>query len=249
MLKLINLTKYFHGLVAVNNLSFEIKEGELAGLIGPNGAGKTTAFNLISGVYRPNKGKVIFRGHDITGKKPSSIAALGLVRTFQSNLLFDSQTCFENVMTANHLQQNLNFLDLTLRLRGSRIKEEKIRRRAEQIMERMGLKEVKEQRAESLSHGLKRVLGVCIALATNPRMLLLDEPVTGMSHKDIQVFKSLIQQIKNQGVTILLVEHNLRLVMEICNRIIVMNFGNKIAEGTSNDIKSNEDVIEAYLGG
>ncbi len=249
MLKVINLTKHFRGLVAVNSLTFEVKEGEVVGLIGPNGAGKTTVFNLVSGVYRPNKGQIIFQGRDIAGKKPSSIAALGLVRTFQSNLLFDDQTCFENIVTADHLQQDLNFFDLILGVRARRRKEEKIGRRSEELLDNMGLTEVKDQLAESLPHGLKRILGISMALATNPKLLLLDEPVTGMSHKEIQVFKSLIQQVRNRNITIFLVEHNLRLVMEICDRIIAINFGNEIAEGSPQEIKNNKDVIEAYLGG
>lgn len=249
MLRVTDLEKRFRGLLAVRNLSFEINTGELVGLIGPNGAGKTTVFNLISGVYRPDKGKIIFKGHDITGKKQSEIARLGLARTFQANELFNNQTCLENVMISSHLQQDFGILELTLGIGGIRSKQWRTTWRAEDMLLRMGLMKVKDQLAESLSQGLKRILGVCNALAAGPILLLLDEPVTGMSYKDIEVFQGFIQEIKSQDVTIMIVEHNLKLVMGICDRIIVMNFGEKIAEGTPQEIKNNAHVIEAYLGG
>jgi len=251
MLKVKGLYKHFRGLVAVNNLSFEVKEGELVGLIGPNGAGKTTVFNLISGIYKPDLGEINFLNKNLVGKKTSSIAALGLTRTFQSNVLFDNQTCFENIMMSCHLQHRTSALDLALGIRGkrSRTNDELNHRRAEKILKILGLNEQRDQLAEGLPQGIKRILGVANALATEPKLLLLDEPVTGMSNRDIQKFKTLILKLVNRGVSILLVEHNLRLVMDICQRIVVIDFGKKIAEGEPQEVKNNKAVIEAYLGG
>jgi branched-chain amino acid transport system ATP-binding protein len=248
LLRVRNLTKHFRGLVAVNELSFDIRNGELVGLIGPNGAGKTTVFNLITGVHPATKGEIVFRGQNIIGKKPSAIAALGLVRTFQSNVLFDNQTCFENIMMSSHLHERFRFFASVFGREARRTEEVKIRERTEEILDSMALLHVKDQLAESLPQGLKRILGISAALAADPKLLLLDEPVTGMTHKDIQLFRSLIKHIKGRGKTILLVEHNLRLVMEICERIIVINFGNKIAEGIPEEIQNNQAVVEAYLG-
>lgn len=249
MLLVRNLTKYFRGLLAVNDLSLKVKKGDIVGLVGPNGAGKTTAFNLITGFYQPTKGEIIFDGQDITGKKPSLIAALGLVRTFQSNLLFNEQTCFENVMIAHYLERKSIFSNMLFSTQAGRNEEEKIRHHTGEILERTGLFQVKDQQAGSLPQGLKRVLGVTVALATNPKLLLLDEPITGMTYAESEAMLELVQQLNSQGLTVLLVEHNMRAVMDICDRVIVLNFGKKLVEGLPDEVKNNKDVIEAYLGG
>lgn len=249
MLLVRNLTRYFRGLLAVNDLSLEVKKGDIVGLVGPNGAGKTTVFNLITGFYQPTKGEVIFDGQDITGKKPSLIAALGLVRTFQSNLLFNEQTCFENVMIAHYLERKSIFSNMLFSTQAGRNEGEKIRHHTGEILERTGLFKAKDQRAGSLPQGLKRVLGVAVALATNPKLLLLDEPITGMTYAESEAMLKLVQQLNSQGLTVLLVEHNMRAVMDICDRVIVLNFGKKLVEGLPDEVKNNKDVIEAYLGG
>ena len=248
LLQVENLTKHFRGLIAVNDLSFYVKKREITGLVGPNGAGKTTTFNLITGFHNPTKGEVIFNGLDITGKKASSVAALGIGRTFQPNFLFDDEICLENVVIAHHLQRKSNPLGMFVSTASSRAEEEKIRCHSEEILELTGLIKVKDQLAGSLPQGLKRTLGIALALATDPKILLLDEPVAGMSHDETEKMKDLINNLTNEGLSILLVEHNMRFVMDICTKVIVLNFGNKLAEGQPDEIRNNEDVIYAYLG-
>ncbi len=249
MLQVRDLTKYFGGLAAVTDLSFEVEKGGIIGLVGPNGAGKTSVFNLITGFLRPTAGKVVLEGCDITGKKPHIIAALGLVRTFQSNLLFGDQSCFDNVITAHHLLRKANYFAMLFNTRSSRDEDTKIQSHAEEILKRTGLIQIKTQLARSIPQGLKRALEIALALATHPSLLLLDEPTAGMSHNETQLIKNLIKQLNNQGLTIMLVEHNMRLVMDVCDRIIVLNFGKKLAEGTPQEIINNRDVIDAYTRG
>lgn len=248
LLEVRGLTKYFGGLGAVIDLDFDVNQGEVLGLIGPNGAGKTTVFNLISGFYHPSKGKVIFRGYDITSLKPSRIAALGLVRTFQTTTLFYDQTVLQNIVMALFLDQRLSSFGSVFNIRSAQREEERIQQRAIEILERMGLAEVKDKLAGSLPHGFQRALGVAIALAADPELMLLDEPVTGMTAVETTTMMSWIQRIRDQGITVLLVEHDMRAVMDTCDRIVVLNFGRKIAEGTPEETKENKDVIESYLG-
>jgi branched-chain amino acid transport system ATP-binding protein len=248
LLRALNLTKQFHGLVAVSDFNFDVRKGEILGLVGPNGAGKTTIFNLITGFLKPSKGKIVFDGHDITGRNPSSIAAQGVGRTFQSNVLFNNQSCLANVVVAHHLQRKSGILSMIVRTVSSRAEEERIRAHSEEILGRSGLAEMKDELAGSLSQGFKRALGIAVALATDPKILLLDEPVAGMSHDETENVKSLIERLNNEGMTVLLVEHNVDFVMGICGRIIVVNFGSKLAEGQPSEICNNEDVISAYLG-
>lgn len=248
LLKVKNLSKRFDGLWAVNGLSFEIEPGEIVGLIGPNGAGKTTTFNLITGFLRPTAGEVIFKGRNVVGMKPSAVAALGMVRTFQSSVLFKERTCLENVIAAHYLSLRGSLVQSVLNMSGSRKKSLEAQRRAKEILESTGLQDVSDDMGESLPHGLQRTLGVAIALSTDPELLLLDEPLTGMNHQEVQMMINLINKLNSHGLTILLIEHNLREIMKTCHRIIVLDFGQKIGEGLPHEIRNDEKIIKVYLG-
>jgi branched-chain amino acid transport system ATP-binding protein len=248
MLEVQNLTKYFGGLAAVKDLSYCVAQGDIVGLIGPNGAGKTVSFNLLSGFTRPTKGRVIFKGRNITGLPPNRIAALGLVRTWQSNTLVKDRTVYENLLVAHHLQYTTGDISSVFHSSSARSENEKIGQRSRELLGRVGLAAVRDTLAGSLPHGLQRVLQLCIALAANPRLLLLDEPTAGMRDDEITNILGLIQEVRRQGVTILIVEHNVRVVTALCDRIVVLNLGEKIAEGAPEDIVKNKAVIEAYLG-
>jgi len=242
------LTKYFGGLAAVEDLDFDVTKGEIVGLIGPNGAGKTTVFNLLTGFERPTGGKVMFKGHDITGWKPSRIAALGLTRTFQIVNVFRNQTTYENVRLGHYLQQRNGGFRSIFRTRSARREEGELQHRTIELLERVGLIDVKDELASSLSQGLQRALGICIALASSPDLLLMDEPTAGMSAEETANIMAIIRQMRDMGVTIVLVEHDVKMAMGCSDRIVVLNFGKKIAEGTPEEIAGNEEVIEAYLG-
>jgi branched-chain amino acid transport system ATP-binding protein len=241
------LTKYFGGLAAVSQLDMHVNEGEIVGLIGPNGAGKTTIFNLITGVLRPSGGKVIFDGKDITGKKPHLTAKIGIGRTFQLAYLFADFTVLENLVTSFHLYPRLGFWEAVFNTPGYRKKGEYILTQAEEILRFVGLDNVKDELAKNLPHGHQKILGVARALAVKPRLLLLDEPIAGMTHNEIEFSLGAFEKMRSQGITILLIEHNME-VMSLCDRIIVLNFGHKIAEGAPGEVRQNEDVIQAYFG-
>ncbi|MFC1950422.1 ABC transporter ATP-binding protein [Chloroflexota bacterium] len=249
LLEVKKITKRFGGLTAINDLDLQVESGELAALIGPNGAGKSTFFNVISGVMRPTSGKVFFEGKDITGIKPHRIAEKGLVRTFQGTTLFSHLSVLKNVEIACHIAAKPNTIAAILGLPSSKQREEETRQFAADIVKLVGLDTVTEELARNLPHGYQRTLGVAIALATRPKLLCLDEPVTGMNVEEVQFMTELISKIRKEGTTVLLIEHTMRVVMGICDRITVINFGGKIAEGTPEEIKNNKDVLEAYLGG
>jgi branched-chain amino acid transport system ATP-binding protein len=249
LLEVRNLTKYFGGLAAVNNLNFEVNEREILGLIGPNGAGKSTVFNLITSYYKPSKGIIIFNGKNITNLKTHQIAQLGIVRTFQKTNVFMDMSVSKNINIAHHLKCKTSDWEKFIFNYKARKEEQEIIKNTDEIMESIGLLPYKSEQAKNLPHGLLRLLEIGIALAVEPKLILLDEPFTGMNpnetNKLIETVKS-IQQKK--GYTIILVEHNMPVVMEISDRIIVMNFGNKIAEERPIEILKNQKVIEAYIG-
>jgi len=248
MLEIKGLTKHFGGLAALNGLDLNISQGELVALIGPNGAGKTTVFNLITGFLRPTSGKIMFVGVDVTALKPHSVAERGIARTFQTASVFREFTVLQNIMAACQLKPKVGFWEAALHTPSSRNKEKFILNRALEIMQFVGLGGVKDRVAQSLPHGHQRILGIAIALATEPKLLLLDEPLSGMNAEEVNNTKALIHRIWQRGITILLIEHNMGATMSLCQKIAVLNFGNKIAEGPPNQIKQNKEVIQAYLG-
>ncbi len=248
MLKVENLTKVFGGLVAVDGVSLEVTDSEILGLIGPNGAGKSTLINLISAFYPVTSGKVLFGGRDITRLKAHQVAALGIGRTFQASTLFMELIVLDNVFTGYHMSYRTNIFGRVLRIPSALREEETLKQRTVEILEFMGLGSLRNELAKNLPHGNQRILGVCMALAINPKLLLLDEPLTGMNPIEIQTMVNLIRQIRHRGITIVLIEHNVSAIMDLCDRIIVLNYGKKLAEGSPKEIQENEEVIDAYLG-
>ncbi|MBW1887206.1 MAG: ABC transporter ATP-binding protein [Deltaproteobacteria bacterium] len=249
LLELKGLTKYFGGLAAVSDLDFSVEAGEIVGLIGPNGAGKTTVFNLISGVFAPTDGEIHFRGEDITGLKPDQVAKKGLARTFQSTILFELFPTVMNVVVGAHLHAGMNFFGTLFNTRRTRHKEQETLARVMDIINFLELGDWAMVPAQDLPHGHQRALGVGIALATEPKLLLLDEPVTGMNPEETIHMMGLIKKIRDErDLTIVLVEHDMRAVMGLCDRLSVLSFGKKLAEGTPEEIQNNKEVIEAYLG-
>ena len=247
LLELRGVTKYFGGLAAVSDLDMEVSKGEIRGLIGPNGAGKTTTFNLITNVYPVTSGSIIFDGEDITGVNTHKIAGKGLVRSFQSTILFMEFTVMENLMTALHLRAEMNQFNRFLGGAGKR--ENQNEKEARRLVEFFGLSQLKDELAANLPHGFQRALGVAMATATRPKMLMLDEPVTGMNPTETDQMMGLIKKIREEwGMTVLLVEHDMRAVMGLCDELTVISFGKKLAEGKPEEIKNNKEVIEAYLG-
>ncbi len=247
-LEIKGLTKYFGGLAAVSQLDMYVNEGEIVGLIGPNGAGKTTIFNLITGVFPPTKGQVIFDGTDITGRKPHVIAGLGIGRTFQLNPLFGDFTVLENVVASFHLHPRSSLLDIYFNTATYRHNEAYILEQSLEILKLVGLDRVKDELAKNLPHGYQKMLGMARALAVRPKLLLLDEPLAGMNPDEIDFSMTAIKKTRQQGMTIVLVEHNMQ-IMDLCDRVVVVNFGQKIAEGSPGEIRKNKDVIRAYFGG
>jgi branched-chain amino acid transport system ATP-binding protein len=243
-----NLDKVFGGLKAVNHVSFTVRQGDFFGLIGPNGAGKTTIFNLVSGFLEPSGGTIRYRGTDVTDKPADVIASHGMARTFQKINVFPDLTSLENVLTGRHLQTKAGFLGSLFQTGTWRREEKGAKERAMEILESVGLSGWEHRQAKHLPFGSQRALGIAIALATEPRLLLLDEPASGMNSEDKKSIAELIRRIHGSGITILLVEHDMSLVMSLCQRIHVVDFGTTIAEGTPDEIQNNQKVIEIYLG-
>jgi len=248
MLELVELRKQFGELVAVNDINLSIEKGELRGLIGPNGSGKTTLFSLITGFMRPTKGEVLWEGHDITQKPPHSRAEIGIVRTFQITTLFKEMTALQNVIMAYHLHTEMGLLKQFFGTRATRERERFLEQKALGVLETLGIADVRGEIVKNLPHGHQEALALAIAMATEPKLLLLDEPVTGMNHVETRDMMKRIRMLNEQGITILLVEHDMRAVMGICRKLTVVNFGQRIAEGSPEEIMNNKDVVEAYLG-
>lgn len=244
-----NIVVQFGGLMAVNNVSFDIPTGKIVSLIGPNGAGKTTFFNVLTGLYKPTSGNVIFDGVDITARKPHKIAAGGIARTFQNIRLFGLMTAEENVMVAMHSHLNAGILATIFRTPGQRREEKLAREEARALLDFVGIGKWGEEYARNLSYGDQRRLEVARALALKPKVLLLDEPTAGMNPQESMTFINFVYRVRDeQNVSILLIEHDMSVVMTVSERVTVLDQGEKIAEGSPAEIKSNQRVIEAYLG-
>ncbi|MGI5850153.1 MAG: ABC transporter ATP-binding protein [Christensenellales bacterium] len=243
-----NVTKYFGGLAAVKDVSFQVQENQILGLIGPNGSGKTTCFNLITGVYRPTSGKIVFKGEVIDGLPSYKIARKGISRTFQISSIYPALTTHQNVLTAHHTKLKVGFVQGILGLPGT-VKEERIaHERSHELLEFVGLQHLHKIPAGTLTSADQRRLMVAIALASKPQLLMLDEPCAGMTRDEQINMINLIRKVCDQGTPVLLVEHHMRMIMEVCDHVVVLNLGQKIAEGCPNEIQNNEAVIQAYLG-
>jgi branched-chain amino acid transport system ATP-binding protein len=248
LLELNNVRKLFGKLAALEKIDLGVEEGEVLGIVGPNGSGKTTMINVISGYYRPTRGEIFLNGKKISGLRPDRIAARGIARTFQSNVLFEGATVLESVLVGSYLQYKTNSWQAFFETKAYKDEFEKVVGRVLELLKTFDLFNDTFLPAAGLSHGYQRMLGIAMALAANPKVLLLDEPTTGMNHEEAMFVVENIKKISEQGVTVLVIEHNMKVILNIATRVVVLNFGNKIAEGKPEEVMNKEEVIEAYLG-
>lgn len=248
ILEVSGLTKHFGGVVALKEVRFKVEEGTIFTLIGPNGAGKTTVFNLLTGLLEPDQGEILFAGRRFKGLKPHQVAAAGIGRTFQNLQLFGGMTVLENVMTGAHMKGRCGFLRSALRLPGRAPEDETLKKQALALLEDVGLTGTVDLPAAALPFGQQRLLEIARALAASPRLLLLDEPAAGLNSAETGLLAVYLKKLREKGLTMILVEHDMETVMAVADRILVLNFGSVIAEGTPTEIRSNPAVIKAYLG-
>jgi branched-chain amino acid transport system ATP-binding protein len=248
LLEVTGLSKAFGGLKAVSGLGFSVEPGEIFSIIGPNGAGKTTLFNLLTGIYRPTAGRIVFDGKDITGLKPHEVARHGMVRTFQQTTVFNTETVLDNVVIGQSVHLTNGVLGAIVGTGAARKEERKVKERAQEVLSFVGLSGRENRLAGSLGEEAQKRLSVGIALASYPKLMLLDEPVGGINLEEIDGLVDLLRKVRESGVTICLIEHKMRMVMTISDRILVMNYGEQIAGGTPSEVTADEEVIKAYLG-
>ncbi len=248
ILEIQEITKRFGGLVAVDNVSFNVEENKIISVIGPNGAGKSTLFKLITSFLQKSSGKVLFKGEDISSHSAHMVARRGVVRTFQETTIFREMTALQNVIVAHHLRSHASLVGFFFGSRQARSDEAEFRESSIEILNYLGLSNVQNEVARNLPHGHLRGLGIAVAMAANPSVLLLDEPFAGMNPEETDTAVEMVRGIRKRGVTVLLVEHDMRAVMRISDHIVVLNFGKKIAEGSAQEVQNNQQVIEAYLG-
>jgi len=249
LLELSCVSKYFGGLAALSEVSLYIKRGEIYGLIGPNGAGKTTLFNIVTGLYRLDEGEFNFDGIAYAHCKPHVLAEAGIARTFQNIRLFANMSALENIMVGRHVRTHTGIWGALTRNVAARAEERAITQRARELLRYVGIDGPHQTLAKHLSYGEQRRLEIARALATDPKMLALDEPAAGMNATETESLKALLQTIRNNGITVLLIEHDVKLILGLCDRIAVLDYGKKIAEGTPDEVRRNQTVIAAYLGG
>ncbi|MCR4403293.1 MAG: ABC transporter ATP-binding protein [Firmicutes bacterium] len=248
LLELKKVSKRFGGLRAVDGFDLDVCEGKITSLIGPNGAGKTTVFNLITGIYRPDEGEILFAGRDLVGRMPHQVAEAGIARTFQTLRLFENLTCFENVLAGQHCRGRAGVLASILRTAAQRAEDERMKTEAERCLRQMGLWTWRDELARNLPYGNRRRLEIARALATKPRLLILDEPAGGLNEEETAGLMDLIEEIRASGVTVFLIEHDMQVVMGVSDVVAVMDNGQKISEGTPEEVQSDARVVEAYLG-
>src|SRR5437879_3775616 len=248
ILSVVDVTKRFGGLVAVDRVSFEIEKGKVFALIGPNGAGKTTMFNCVTGLFPPTAGSIVFRGREIGGARPHEVARMGIARTFQNIRLFEYMSALDNVRVGQHVRMRAKLWDSLLKLPSERREEQEVTDRARQLLEFVGIAKHANSYARSLAYGQQRRLEIARALATQPRLLLLDEPAAGFTPQEKVDLMTLVGRIIEEGITVFLIEHDMKVVMGISQQIAVLDHGEKIAEGPPEEVRKNQRVIEAYLG-
>jgi branched-chain amino acid transport system ATP-binding protein len=243
------LTKKFGGLVAVNEVDFAIEKGKINAIIGPNGAGKSTFFNLVSGSYQPSSGEVLYKGKNITKLAPNKIAELGVARTFQTTNLFEESTVLDNVIVGHRLRTNSSLLDAVLRTKRFKREEKKCMDKAMEVLDFVGLTHVSDKLAGNITQEEKKRVAFALALATDPEVVFLDEPAAGINPGETEGLAELMEKMVQRGITVCLIEHKMKMIMKLADKIMVLNYGEKIAEGTADEIMNNQAVIEAYLGG